>query len=48
VALAWSQSSLSSVTPTMLMFTIIGIGIAGFGLQLTLFRKDGSKKKSSN
>ena len=48
VALAWSQSSLSSVTPTMLMFTTIGIGIAGFGLQLTLLRKDSSKKKSSN
>ena len=48
VALAWSQSSLSSVTPTMLMFTTIGLGIAGFGLQLTLFRKDGSKKNSSN
>ena len=47
VALAWSQSSLSSVTPTMLMFSTIGIAIAGLGLQLTLFRKDSSKKKSA-
>ena len=47
VALAWSQTSLSTVTPTVFMFTIIGIALAGFGLQLTLFRKDSSKKKPS-
>ena len=47
VALAWSQSSLSSISPTVLLFTTIGIALAGFGLQLTLFRKDGSKKKTA-
>lgn len=47
VALAWSQSSLASVSSTVLIFSTIGIAIAGFGLQLTLFRKDNSKKKAS-
>jgi hypothetical protein len=45
IALAWSQSSLSTVSPTVLMFTTAGIALAGLGLQLTLLRRGGSKKK---
>lgn len=45
IALAWSQSSLSTVSPTVLMFTMAGIALAGLGLQLTLLRRGGSKKK---
>ncbi len=39
IALIWSQQSMASISPTVLLFSIIGIAIAGIGLQYTLARQ---------
>jgi len=39
VALIWSQQSMASISPTVLLFTCIGIALAGIGLQLTLAKR---------
>ena len=38
-AAIWSPYQLSSITPTVLVWTTIGIAIAGLGLQLTITKK---------
>ena len=36
IALIWSQQTMASISSSVLFFTIIGIALAGIGLQLTL------------
>jgi len=38
ITLVWSQQTMSTLSPTVLVVSIVSIAIAGFGLQLTLFR----------
>ena len=39
VALIWSQQTMASISPTVLLVTVIGIALAGIGLQLTLAKR---------
>jgi hypothetical protein len=39
IALIWSQQTMASISSSVLFFTIIGIAVAGIGLQLTLAKR---------
>jgi uncharacterized membrane protein len=39
VALIWSQQSMASISTSVLFFALIGIALAGIGLQLTLAKR---------
>jgi hypothetical protein len=39
ITLIWSQQTMASISPTVLLFTIVGIALAGIGLQLTLAKR---------